>query len=159
MAFAAEEFEGQTVKSLKTLVAKQIGVSRFRQRWLSEDHSELKDDAFVSASDVQLIVLDFVEAEDGEVNKLFDACAHNFLGQVDELLRKPLNPNGRDHLGRTALHLAPGGGRDCYGLEVRFPLELALAMVVARELTWIQIPPRHYLCRQEVLQVRFDSSS
>ena len=62
------------MKSLKTLVAKQVGVPRFRQRWFGEDHTELKEDALVSASDVQLAVLDFAEAEDREVQKLFDAC-------------------------------------------------------------------------------------
>ena len=104
MALTTEEFEGQSVKSLKTLVAKQVGVPRFRQRWLSKDHTELPEDAFVSASDVQLLVLDFVEAEAGEVQKLFDACEYNDLDQVDELLRKPLNPNVVDEEGNTALH-------------------------------------------------------
>ena len=85
MALAAAEFEGQTVKSLKTLVAKQIGVPRFRQRWLSEDHIELQEDSLVSASDVQVVVQDFVRAEDGEVQNLFDACEGNLLEQVDEL--------------------------------------------------------------------------
>ena len=92
-ALTAEEFEGQTVKSLKTLVAKQIGVPRFRQRWLSEDHIELQDEAVMVASDVQLVVLDYVQAEDGDVEKLFDACKRNDVDQVDELLRKPLDPS------------------------------------------------------------------
>ena len=93
LALTAEEYEGQTVKSLKTLVAKQIGVPRFRQRWLGEDHTELKDDALVSVSDVQIVILDFVQAENGDVQKLFDACEKNLLDQVDELLCKPLDPN------------------------------------------------------------------
>ena len=59
--FSAEEVEGKTVKSLKTLVGKQILVTRFCQKWLAEDQSELHDDALVTASlaDVQLVVLNF----------------------------------------------------------------------------------------------------
>ena len=128
MAFTAHEFEGQSVKSLKTLVAKQIGVPRFRQRWLSEDHTELSEDAFVIPSDVQLVVQDFLEAADEEILNLFDACAKNDLQQVDELLRKPLHPEVNIHrfqdettlqtmakyskygYGRAALHVAAHGG-------------------------------------------------
>ena len=88
-----KEFEDQSVKLLKTLVAKQIGVPRFRQRWLSEDHCDLQEEAFVIASDVQLVVLEYVQAEDGQILQLFDACRKNNVDQADELLRKPLNPN------------------------------------------------------------------
>ena len=38
----------------------------------------------------------------------------------------------------------PGGGRGCYVVTL---------VVAARELTWTQIPPRHYLCRQEVVLI------
>ena len=40
--------------------------------------------------------------------------------------------------------LSPGGGRACY---------VVADVVAARELTWIQIPPWHYLCRQEVVLI------
>ena len=117
MALTAEEFEGQTVKALKTLVAKLIGVPRFRQRWLSEDHTELQEDSLVSASNVQLVVVDFVPADDEEVEKLFHACSCNLLEQVDELLRKPLNPNVADAKDSTALHFAAvSGDVECVAL-------------------------------------------
>ena len=117
MAFAAEEFEGQTVRALKTLVGNQIGVLRFRQRWLGEDHTELPEDSLVIASDVQLVVQDFVQAEDGEAENLFDACEENLLEQVDELLRKPLNPNVVDEDDDTALKLtAQSGHVECAAL-------------------------------------------
>ena len=93
MALTPEEFEGKTVRSLKTSVAKQIGVSRFRQRWLSEDHTELKDEDFATASDVQLLILDFLLADDLDVWFLLDACLTSDADHVDEFLRKPLNPN------------------------------------------------------------------
>ena len=114
-----QEFEGKTVRSLKTLVAKQIGISRFRQRWLSEDHIELKEEDFASASDVQLLVLEFVQAEDVDVLKLFDACNANDVEQVDELLRKPLNPNVKDldNEAKTALHMTARSGHvECLAL-------------------------------------------
>ena len=113
MALTAEEIDGKPVKSLKTLVAKQIAVPRFRQRWLSmlsEDHSELSEDACVIPSDVQVVILDFVQAEDREVQKLLDACRWNQLDQVDELLRKPLDPDVVDNEGQTTLHLAAQSG-------------------------------------------------
>ena len=110
--FAAEEFEGQTVKSLKTLVAKQMGVSRFQHRWLSEDDAELQEDSLVNASDVQLVVLDFVEAAEWEVEELFNACGRNLPDKVETLLRKPLSPDKMEY-GQTALHLAA----DCGSLE------------------------------------------
>ena len=136
MALTAEEFEGQTVKSLKTLVAKQIGISRFRQRWLGEDHTELKDDALVSASDVQLVVLDFVKPQDWQIKKLFHACLRNQVDQLEELLRKPLDPDVMDDIhsqtayifgtetiqssdlkGKTALHFAAlNGHKECVAL-------------------------------------------
>ena len=109
VALSAGEFEGKNIKSLKTLVAKQIGVPRFRQRWLSEDRTVLQDDDFVVASDVQLVVLNFVQAEEGDRQKLFDACTENNLDQVEKLLQKPLNPSlTREDEGEsaTALHIA-----------------------------------------------------
>ena len=99
------------MKSLKTLVGKQIGVTRFCQKWLAEDQSELQDEALVTASlaDVQLVVLNFVPADAREVEKLVRASYMNRLDQVDELLRKPLNPNAvarRNCRAASALHFA-----------------------------------------------------
>ena len=114
--FSAEEVEGKTVKSLKTLVGKQIGVTRFRQKWLAEDQSELPDDAVVPCSDVQLVVLNFAQDDAGEVEKLVQASCMNDVDKVDELLRKPLDPN-QEALGavlcpliRKPLHLAADNG-------------------------------------------------
>ena len=122
MALTAKEFEGKTVRSLKTLVFKQIGVSRFRQRWLSENHTELLDDEFVTASDVQLVVLPFVQSEDEEIKelyrelyfaieRLFLAIERNDSDRVEELLRKTLNPDAVGGVVRvTALQLAAEEG-------------------------------------------------
>ena len=61
--FSADEVEGKRVKLLKIALAKQTGVTRFRQRWLSQDHAELCDDSVVPCCDVQLVVLSFTQAE------------------------------------------------------------------------------------------------
>ena len=113
--FSAEEVEGKTVKSLKTLVGKQIGVTRFQQKWLAEDHSELHDDALVTAlGDVQLVVLDFVQADEREVDEFLEASYKHSLDQVDELLRRPMNPNvhhsGLHSYRDRALNLAAQNG-------------------------------------------------
>ena len=120
MALTAEEFEGKTVRSLKTLVAKQIGVSIFRQRWLSEDHTELQDDDFVTSSDVQLVVLPFVQSEDEEVKELYSRLhleiSMNDSDGVENLLRKPLNPDSSQDP-QTALHVAAECGHvECVAL-------------------------------------------
>ena len=122
MTLTADDFEGKTVRSLKTLVFKQIGVSRFRQRWLSEDHAELQDDDFVTPSDVQLVVLPFVQSEDEEVNELkwrlrFEIRMNNSDG-VENLLRKPLNPDHDSSQDpQTALHMAAECGHvECVAL-------------------------------------------
>ena len=116
-SFTAEEFEGQTVKSLKTLVAKQMGITRFQHRWLSKDHIELPEDAIATASDVQLVVLDFVPAEHWEVQELLDACKKNLPDRVEKLLRKPVSPDMKIKDARTALHVAAyTGSVDCLAL-------------------------------------------
>ena len=93
--FSAEEVEGKRVHQLKSSLAKQIGVTRFRQKWLAEDHSELHDDAAVPCCDVQLAILDFVEAQEDEIDHLCSACYENQPDKLVDLLRKPLNPNGK----------------------------------------------------------------
>ena len=45
--FSADEVEGKSVHQLKCSLAKQIGATRFQQRLLAEDHTELDDDIAV----------------------------------------------------------------------------------------------------------------
>ena len=92
--FSADELEGKNVKLLKIALAKQTGVTRFRQRWLSENHTELHDDDVVPCCDVQLVVLPFVPAKTGEIRQLLSACWENHPDELIDLLQKPLNPKG-----------------------------------------------------------------
>ena len=109
---SAAEVEGKSVKLLKVALAKQIGVPRFRQRWLNEEHTELHDDAVAPCCDVQLVVLPFVQASKAELRQLLSACRENSSEKVVGLLRRPLNPDGvrerRKFL--PALHLAAQHG-------------------------------------------------
>ena len=110
--FSSDEVEDKSVKELKIALAKQTGVTRFRQRWLSEDHTELHDDDVVPCCDVQLVVLSFVPAKKYEIRELLSACRENHPHVLIELLRRPLNPDaGRLDDGRSALHLAATRGR------------------------------------------------
>ena len=110
--FSADEVEGKSVKLLKVAFAKQTGVTRFQQRWLSQDHVELRDDAVLPCCDVQLVVLSFTQAEKHEIMHLISACSENHRDEVVDLLRKPLNPDAlperRGFL--PALHLAAQKG-------------------------------------------------
>ena len=110
--FSAHEVEGKTVHQLKSSLAKQIGATRFRQRWLAADHNELHDDASVACCDVQLVILDFVEAQKDEIDRLVSACEENHPDELVDLLRKPLNPEGlHERQGFIhALHLAAKNG-------------------------------------------------
>ena len=92
--FSADEVEGKSVHHLKTSLAKQIGATRFRQRWLAEDHTELDDDASVPCCDVQLVILDFGTTTKHEREALVFTCKENRPEALIDHLRKPLNPDG-----------------------------------------------------------------
>ena len=110
--FSADEVEDKCVHQLKTSLAKQIGATRFHQRWLAEDCSELDDDAVVPCGDVQLVILDFVEAQEDEIDLLVTACEENHPDELVDHLCKPLNPDGLyERQGfMHALHLAAENG-------------------------------------------------
>ena len=90
--FDLDEVEGETVKTLKRRLAKQIGVSRFRQRWLSED-TELHDEASLVPADVQLVVVDFVKASLSQVEELDSASTAGHCDKVKALLKLPIHPD------------------------------------------------------------------
>ena len=103
--FSADEVDGKSVHQLKKSLAKQIGATRFQQRWLTADHTELHDDAVAPCCDVQLVVVDFVQAEECEMEQLISACRENRPDELVDFLRKPLNPRGA-----TALYEAAENG-------------------------------------------------
>ena len=99
----------QCIRVLKTLLAKKIGVSRFRQKWFNEEGCELLDDTLMLGDGcVQLLVLDFRPLEEGQ--SLIFACAQNSCEEVERLLQQCASPQTSDQRGRTALHVAVLGG-------------------------------------------------
>ena len=85
---------GQSVKDLKKLLARRIGYSRFRQRLVSEELGELRDDMPVrQLPSLQLVILDFCAPEQAKWEALLLACQNNRVVEVEQLLQKPLDPN------------------------------------------------------------------
>ena len=111
-SFNGDEVEGdKSVKSLKRHLAKLIGVSRFRQRWFSEDHSELHDKIlYVPPSKIQLVIMDFLAGDEQTQQDFFSACSENRKKDLEAILQQPLTPNIIDYSGHTALHVAALAG-------------------------------------------------
>lgn len=70
----AEELEGKSAEVLKGHLAHILGVSRFRQRLLREDHSELKDEDLPLSRKVQLVVLQLLPPCPDHEEKWIAAC-------------------------------------------------------------------------------------
>ena len=109
-ALDADEVECKTVKLLKTHVAKQIGATRFQQKWF-DDQNELDDEA-VPPPNVQLVILDHWHHEEGQAEQMIAACAENRWGELEVLLQKPLNPDVTDESGQAAIHAAALAGSE-----------------------------------------------
>ena len=103
-SLSADEVEGKSVKCLKMQVAKQIGATRFQQRWF-ENQSELDDEA-VPRWNVQLVIVDHWHQEKWHAKQLLAACAENRWGELEVLLQKPLAPDATDESGQAAIHAA-----------------------------------------------------
>ena len=139
--FSADEVEGKRVHQLKVCLAKQIGATRFQQKWLAGDHTELHDDAVVPCCDVQLVVLPFAQAEDEDMEQLVSACKQNRPDELVDLLRKPLNPHGgcerrvfvqdlswaakNGHWQIVQLLLEAGADKDATASDGKTPLHIA----------------------------------
>ena len=129
--FSADEVEDKSVKVLKIALAKQIGVSRFRQRWLSEDRTDLHDDAIAQCCDVQLVLVPFVESNEADRDKLSDVlalvveAAERKQRYLEDLLRRPLNPNAKQD-GRRFTEILHAAARDSELQIVQLLLEAGI---------------------------------
>ena len=104
----SDELEGKSITALKSKLAQEIGVSRFRQRWFAED-GELEENTEIT-SDVQLVVLNFLPVENGHSRQLISACETNSLDELEALLQQPLMPDASDEIGCTAVFTAAEHG-------------------------------------------------
>eukprot|EP00435_Cladocopium_sp_Y103_P010626 s837_g2.t1 len=108
-----DDYEGKTAKEVKQYLAAQVGVSRFRQRFWSDDWShEIQDDEVFTADlvKVQLVVLDFLLPVIEEERRMIAASRDSDLGALELLLQGPRTPRVTDVAGRTPLHHAAGNG-------------------------------------------------
>ena len=111
LALDADDVEGKSVKCLKMQVAKQIGATRFQQRWFDKGQSELDDEA-VPPWNVQLVILDHWHHEEGQAEQMIAACAENRWGELEVLLQKPFAPDAIDESGQAAIHAAASAGSE-----------------------------------------------
>ena len=83
---------------MKQSLAAQVGVPRFRQRFLSEEFHAIPNDQVFTFEDVkvQLALLEFCEPEFKEDRKLLSASIDNDCVALEELLQQPRNPNVTD---------------------------------------------------------------
>ena len=99
-----DDYQGKTAKEVKQFLATQIGVSRFRQRCLSDDGSKQTEDDEVSVSElvkIQLVVLDFCPRTTEEDQMMITASRDNDLFTIEKLLQCPCKPEMTDIRGRT----------------------------------------------------------
>ena len=109
---APDEFEGKSAKAVKQVLAAKIDVTIFRQRLFSEDGSEIPDDEIFASAPVMLmiVILDFFQTDAEQTRRMISASINNDLIELENLLKKPLNPNVRDESGMTPLHCAARRG-------------------------------------------------
>ena len=105
-----DDYEGKTAKEVKRFLVPQIGVSRFRQKFWSEDWShEIQDDfVFAEQIKIQLVLSEFWPPDLKEDRRMLAASRNNDLGVLEKLLQQPRDPNFSDAQGQTALHHARG---------------------------------------------------
>ena len=90
-----DDFENKCAKEIKQTLGAEIGVLRFRQRFMSEDGSrEIQDDEFLDpAAKVQLLLLEFWPPDSAEDRKMMLASGRNDSLVLEKLLGSPRNPN------------------------------------------------------------------
>lgn len=116
---AVYQGEGQTARTLKLFLASKVKHSRFCQRLLCEDGSELSDDAkLLPFMNLQLVLLQFWCDSEQAQEQLIQACKVDDIDRVEMLLCKPLDPNMIDEkCAWTALHFAAWyGSSKCVAL-------------------------------------------
>ena len=107
------DLQGQTAKAVKKALAAKFGISRFTQRCFVEDGSrEIQDDEVLDPAPlkIQLVVLEFWPPDDEETEKMISASRDNDLVALEELLRRPRNPNVANKDGKTPMFRAAEQG-------------------------------------------------
>ena len=108
-----DDYEGKTAKEMKRFVASQIGVSRFRLRFLLDDTSkQIQDDEVFGSESVKirLVVLEWWPTDIREDTRMLAASRENDSVTLEKLLACPRDPNVLHTDGGTPLHHAARAG-------------------------------------------------
>ena len=90
--FEEEEIAEGSVKSLKQLLAQEIGIPRFRLRLL-HDNYPLDDDQTLTLQVVQLVKLEFLPPNAEQDQGIVAACEESDDKLLVQHLNQPRNPN------------------------------------------------------------------
>ena len=93
--FEEEDIAEGSVKSLKQLLAQEIGIPRFRLRLL-HDNYPLDDDQTLTLQVVQLVKLEFLPPDAEQDRGIIVACEENDDALLEQHLNQPRNPNFED---------------------------------------------------------------
>ena len=107
--FEEEEIAEGSVKSLKQLLAQEIGILRFRLRLL-HDNYPLDDDQTLTLQVVQLVKLEFLPPDAEQDRGIILACEENDDALLEQQLNKPRTPNFQDANQITPLYAAARNG-------------------------------------------------
>ena len=107
--FEKEEFADASVKALKQRLAQQIGVPRFRLRFL-QDNCSLDDDQTFAMQVVQLVKVEFLPPDMEQDREIMVACRRNNDALLEQHLNQPRSPNFEDANGKTPLFAAASHG-------------------------------------------------
>ena len=114
-----------SVRSLKLLLAKLQGISRFRQRIL-QSGSILADDALLNLSvDVQLVVLPVSSMSPEQAVKLTQSAELGYDVEVENLLQTPVDPNDSHRDGYGPLLAAASGHSEVVNLLLEANADVA----------------------------------
>ena len=108
----ADEFRGQSAKTVKQSLAAHVGVTRFRQKLFWEDGCEIQDDeVFTSVpAKIQLVVLEFWPPDAEQDRKILSAAKEGDSVALEKFLKGPRDPNVTDEEGFTPLQYSAGRG-------------------------------------------------
>ena len=106
------DVEGHSAGEVKLLLAAQLGIPRFRQRFMDGSGRAIPEDEIFTSDSVkiQLMLLEFLEPDAVEDQRMMDASIDNDLGTLERCLQCPRDPKVIDKDGQTPLHNAAWNG-------------------------------------------------
>ena len=109
LALAVTDVEEQPVRvlAIKRHLHRLTGQPRFKQRLVLSDGQMPADDVVLEGPmDLQLILRPFEASSQEQIRRLLQTAADNHIPAIEQLLKRPQNPNLEDAHGWVALHAA-----------------------------------------------------